>query len=746
MGKQHLENADMALSPSRVDGRVKVTGAAKYTAEVQLPELTYAVLVESTVGQGIITKLDTKKAEWAPGVIAVISHLNTPGVPEYKFANQDTIQKQLRVFDSANVYYNGQPIAVVVADTFERATYAASLVKVSYSKETPEVNLEKNLSRGIVPKKAKADPKAFTADFVRGKANAYKDAPVQMSEEYIQPSEVHHPMELHSIVAHWEGNDKLTLVDKTQGSQQTASSIAKSFQLQPENVKVLATYVGGAFGSALRVWPHEIVAILAAKKVQKPVKLVLHRNQMSYMVGYRPYTLQKVSLGASAEGKLIGISHESYGKTSMYEEFTENVLQMTRMMYDVPNIDTKYRIVPLNVSTPAPMRGPGEATGSFALECALDELSYKLNMDPIDLRLVNYAEQDPDKKLPWSSNYLKECYKLGAAKIGWNKRKAKAGSVQEGEWKVGYGMATGTFGAFRSAASVKATFKSDGSLLLQSAIADIGPGTATTMTILASENTGIPVEKITFQLGISTFPKAPMQGGSNTVATVGSAVVAVCNNLKVELAKRAGQQKPEWNNAIPRNTKLVGTQLINNDDKSSKVELASLFKGNNSSADLVVMGDAAQGDEKNKYSFYSFSAHFIEAHVHELTGVVKIVNAVSVVDCGTVVSPKTARSQLMGGIVGGIGMALMEEAFLDDRNGRTVNASFGDYHVPVNADIPQMDMLFVNEKDPYLNPMGSKGLGEIVIIGVAPAVVNAVYNATGIRVRHLPITPDKLLV
>ncbi len=744
MGKKHLENADMAKAISRVDGRAKVTGAAKYAAEVQLQDLTYAVLVGSTIAQGIITKIDTQKAEWAPGVIAVISHLNTPGVPEYKLQNQDVIQKQLRVFDDANIYYNGQPVAVVIADTLERAQYGASLVSVTYKKEQHVSNLEDNLSRAVVPKKAKADPRGFTSDFVRGKAGAYLDAEVQVVEEYIQPSEVHHPMELHSIIASWEGNDKLTLVDKTQGSQQTQASIAKSFQLKPENVKVVATYVGGAFGSALRVWPHEIVAILAAKKVQKPVKLVLSRGQMSYMVGYRPYTLQKVSLGASKDGKLVGISHESYGKTSMYEEFTENVLQMTRMMYDVPNIDTKYRIVPLNVSTPAPMRGPGEATGSFALECAMDELSYKLNMDPIALRLVNYAGQDPDKLLPWSSNYLKDCYRLGAEKIGWNNRKAEAGTVQEGEWKVGYGVATGTFGAFRSAATIKATYKADGTLLLQSAIADIGPGTGTAMTSIAAENLGIDPSLITFQLGNSSFPKAPMQGGSNSVATVGSAVVAACTNLKVELAKRAAKQKQEWNNAVPANIQLKGNELVNSDDTASKVKLVSLFT-EGGLTELVIEGSAAQGDERNKYSFYSYSVHFIEAHVHELTGVVRIKNAVSVVDCGTIVSPKTARSQLMGGIVGGIGMALMEEAVIDDRTGRTINASFGDYHVPVNADIPQMEMLFVNEKDPYLNPMGSKGLGEVVIIGVAPAVANAVYNATGKRIRHLPITPDKLI-
>lgn len=744
MAKKYLENADMATAISRVDGRAKVMGAAKYSAEVQLPELTYGVLVESTIGQGIITKLDTKKAEWAPGVIAVVSYLNTPGVPEYKLENQDVIQPQLRVFDDANIYFNGQPIAVVIADTFERAQYAASLVRVTYAKEKHLSNLEENLSRAVVPKSALKNPKAFTSDFVRGKANAYLDAEVQLTEDYIQPSEVHHPMELHSIIAKWDGPDKLTLVDKTQGSQQTAARIAKSFALPVENVKVLATYVGGAFGSALRVWPHEIVAILAAKKVQRPVKLVLHRNQMSYMVGYRPHTLQKVSLGASRDGKLVGITHESYGKTSMYEEFTENVLQMTRMMYNVPNIDTKYRIVPLNVSTPAPMRGPGEATGSFALECAMDELSYKLNMDPIALRLANYAEVDPDTKLPWSSNFLKDGYKLGAEKIGWDKRKAEPGTVQEGEWKVGYGMATGTFGAFRSAATVKATLKPDGSLLLQSAVADIGPGTATAMTKIAADSLGLPVDKIAFQLGNSSFPKAPMQGGSNTLATVGSATVAVCENLKVDLAKRAAKQKPGWINAVPAKVIFKGNDLVNTDDTSSKIDFAALLQQDGLS-ELVIEGSAAQGDEKTKYAFYSYSVHFIEAHVHELTGVVRIKNAVSVVDCGTVVSPKTARSQLMGGIVGGIGMALMEEAVIDDRTGRTVNASFGDYHVPVNADIPQMQMLFVNEADPYLNPMGSKGLGEVVIIGVAPAVVNAIYNATGKRIRTLPVTPDKLI-
>jgi len=743
MGRKHLENAEMAEAMSRVDGRVKVTGAAKYTAEVQLENIVYGVLVESTIAQGIITQLDTKKAFWAPGVIAVISHLNTPGVPEYKLENQDIIQKQLRVFDNSRIYYNGQPIAVVLADTLERAQYGASLVKVTYAIEKHHSKLEDNLSKGIVPKLLPKD-QGLTQDYTRGKTKAYLDAAVQVTATYVLPSELHHPMELHSIIANWEGKDKLTVVDKTQGSQQTQASIAKSFQLPLENVKVLSTYVGGAFGSGLRVWPHEIVAILAAKKLQKPVKLVLTREQMSYMVGYRPHTLQKVSIGASKEGKIIGISHESYGQTSKYEELTERVLQMTRMMYNVSNIDTKYRIVPLNVSTPAPMRGPGEATGSFALECALDELSYKLDIDPVELRLINYAAVDPDKNLPWSSNYLKKCYKLGVEKIGWKNRKAIPGSLQQGEWKVGYGVATGTFGAFAREATVKATYKQDGTLLLKSAIADIGPGTGTAMTSIAAENLGIDPEKITFQLGNSSFPKAPMQGGSNSVSTVGSAVVTVCNNIKITLAKLAEKQHEEWHNAIADDILFNGNDLVNSNDRASKVTLDSLFT-QNKITEIVVEGNAETVKEKNDYSFYSFAVHFIEAHVHELTGVVKIKNAVSVVDCGAVVSPKTARSQLMGGIVGGIGMALMEEVIIDDRTGRTVNANFADYHVPVQADIPQMEMLFINEKDPYLNPMGSKGLGEVVIIGVAPAVANAVYNATGKRIRNLPITPDKLI-
>ena len=743
MSKKHLDNNDMAKTMSRVDGQVKVTGAAKYTAEVQLDNLTYAVLVESTIAKGQITKLDTKKAENAPGVIAIISHLNTPGVPEYNLPNQTEVQKQLRVFDDASIYYNGQPIAVVIADTLERAQYGASLVRVTYKIEQQQTQLKENLSSGIIPKLLKKD-QGLTKDYIRGKAKAYREAAVQISEEYLLPSELHQPMEPHAIIANWDADNKLTVVDKTQGSKQTQASIAKSFQLPLENVKVLSTYVGGAFGSGLRVWPHEIIAILAAKKLNRPVKLVLTRGEMAFMVGYRPKTLQRVSLGASTDGRLLGISHESYGQTSMYEELTERVLQMTRMMYNVPNIDTKYRIVPLNVSTPAPMRGPGEATGSFALESALDELSYKLKIDPIELRLINYAEKDPDNNLPWSSNYLKDCYRLGKDKIGWSDRRSVAGSVTEGEWRVGYGVATGTFGAFARAATVKAIYRSDGTLLLQSAIADIGPGTGTAMTSIAAEQLGIDPRKIVFQLGNSSFPEAPMQGGSNSVSTVGSAVVAVCNSLKIKLAKLAAGHDPEWQNATTDYIQLRGDKLVSSNHTAADMTISELFTGN-SLTEVIVEGSAKENDKTDIYSFYSFAVHFIKVHVHELTGVVKIVNAVSVVDCGAVVSPKTARSQLMGGIVGGIGMALMEEVVLDERTGRTVNSSFGDYHVPVNADIPQMEMLFINEKDPYLNPMGSKGLGEVVIIGVAPAIANAVYNATGKRIRDLPITPDKLI-
>lgn len=508
---------------SRVDGRLKVTGSAKYSAEYKVDGVTYGVLVGSTITSGTIKSLDTKKAEQAPGVLSVITYLNCPNIPGYHVDNPPP-KGPLKIFVDNKVYFNGQPIALVVADTFERALYAASLVKADYNKEAHQTDLKSNIANGAAPHNAK--------DYVRGQEDAYKSAPIKVEQEYILPTEVHNPMELHAIIARWDADDKVTVWDKTQGVKSTQRSIATAFKLPPDNVQVNAPFVGGAFGSALRTWPHEIAAVVASKVVKRPVKLVLGRADMFTSVGYRPYTWQKIGLGATADGKLVGITHEAAGQTSVYEDFTEGAVNISQLMYACPNVNTRYKLVSLNVNTPTPMRGPGEATGAYALESAMDELSYTLNIDPIELRLRNHADTDPLSGKPYSSKFLKEAYQLGADKIGWNERGQKPGSVTKDGWLVGYGMGAGMFGAYRSTATVNAKMMADGSLILQTAVTDIGPGTGTAMATIASDVMGIPAEKITVKIGDSSLPPSPTQGGSQVTSTVGSAVYDACTELK----------------------------------------------------------------------------------------------------------------------------------------------------------------------------------------------------------------------
>jgi xanthine dehydrogenase YagR molybdenum-binding subunit len=697
----------------RVDGRLKVTGGAKYSGEYEVPGLTYGVLVPATITSGTVTTIDTKAALRAPGVLAVITPFNAIKVPGYQ-PEAPTRIKGLKLFNDTQVYFNGQPIALVIADTFERATHAAGLVKAIYQSQSHETNFHKNIDKGVSPQNNK--------DYVRGDVNAYKNAPVKIEQEYMLPSEMHNPMELHVTTAYWTGDDKVTLYTKSQGVISSQRAVANAFQLDPKNVQINSRFVGGAFGSSLRTWPHEIAAIQAAKMVKRPVKLTLTREQMFTLVGYRPLTIQKIGLGATADGKLVGISHESHSQTAVYEEFTERSVNVSRFLYDIPNVNTLYKVVPLNVGVPAPMRGPGEATGSFALESALDELSYAVNMDPIELRLKNYAETDLEKNLPWSSKYLKECYQKGAERIGWSNRAAKPGTNRDGEWLVGYGIGCGAFGAYRSRALAKIKLMPDGSVNIKSATSDIGPGTGTSMVLIAADILNIPAKKITFELGDSSFPVAPTQGGSATISSVGSAVHDACIALKQKLNALAGKLE----------------------DSNDDVDYAKILNQNNLPF-LEITQESNPNDESKKYSMYSFSAHFAQVYVHPLTGVVKIKKVVAVVDAGKIVNHKTASSQMIGGAVGGIGMAMTEEAVFDDRFGRYVNGNFADYHVPVNADIPQLEAIFIDRPDPIINPIGTKGIGEISLIGVAPAIANAVYNATGKRIRELPITPDKLI-
>ncbi|MCR8557456.1 xanthine dehydrogenase family protein molybdopterin-binding subunit [Mucilaginibacter sp. BJC16-A38] len=698
---------------SRIDGRLKVTGAARYSGEFTPAGMVYGVLVGSTITKGTIKSIDTKAAERAPGVLKVITHLNAPKIAGYQVepGKPEPAKGTYKLFYNNKVLFNGQPIAVVVADSFERALFAASLVKAQYNTDPHHTSMQDNTG---------AFAPGGDGTTKRGTVDAWKTAPFKLEQEYIIPSEVHSAMELHAIIAKWDAEDKLTVWTKTQGVQDTRDGIVSIFKLPKENVQVNSKFVGGAFGSALQVWPHEVAAILSAKVVKRPVKLLLGRADMFTSVGYRPYTWQKIGIGATADGKLVGITHEAVGQTSTYEDFNEEPIGVSRSTYACPNVNTIYKINPLDIGSPTWMRGPGEATGAFALESALDELSYALNIDPIKLRLINYAETDPESGKPFSSKYLNEAYKLGADGIGWDDRKQKPASVSKNGWMVGYGMGGGMFGAYRDKAAAKAIMMADGTLIIQTAVSDIGPGTGTAMVTIASDVMGIPADKIRFDMGDSSLPLAPSQGGSSTTATVGSAVYQACTDLKENFQK------------------LIGNGGTDKPDYAAVLKQHNLPK-------LEITVDSSGGPERDKYAMYSWSVHFVRVLVHPTTGVVKVDKVVCVADSGHIVSPKTARSQIVGGAIGGIGMALMEEVIIDDRYGKLVNNNFADYHVPVNADIPQIEALFVNKPDPYINPMGAKGMGEIALIGMAGAVANAVYNATGKRVRELPITPDKLV-
>lgn len=722
---------------NRVDGFAKVTGSATYSAEYKTSGVVYACLVGSTIAKGRIKTIDTKKAEWVLGVLAVITHLNVDKPAGYQKAkDKHNFGQPLQIFKDDSILYYDQPIALVIADTFERMQYAASLIKAEYFKEEHSTELKKAAEK---EKKVETDK---GNDYHRGEHDGYKNAEVILEAEYTIPTEVHNPMELANIIAKWEGN-KPILYTKSQGVEGTRRSVAGVFDVPAENVEVHAEYLGGAFGMGLHTWPYEIAALIGAKKLNRPVKLVLHREQMFTNVGFRPYTIQKMGLGATKEGKLTGLTHEAVAMTSSYEDFMEGTVNMSRFIYDCPNVSTRYRIVPLDTCTPIWMRGPGEATGSFALECAMDELAYKLNLDPIEFRKRNYAEKDQEQNKPWSSKYLLECYEAGMEKIGWKNRKNEPGAVKEGNWLVGYGMGTGTFGCYRSPTSVKAKFLANGDLVLQCSVNDMGPGTATMMTAIGAEVIGLPAENVIIEMGKSGLPKGPTQGGSATTSSVGSAVHDACNLLLNKIIE-LGSKSPALKGIAITDLTFENGTISSKKDKSKSVTLAALLSSNKLE-DFEVENLSKAAEEAKKYSIYSFSVHFVKVLVNPNLGKIRLAHVVSCADIGTVINQKTSAGQMFGGAVGGIGMGLMEALEIDHRFGRPINNNFADYHVPVNADIEKQEVFFVNKKDPISNPMGTKGLGETALVGMAPAIANAVFNATGKRVRDLPITLDKII-
>jgi xanthine dehydrogenase YagR molybdenum-binding subunit len=738
----------------RVDGRLKVTGAATYPIDVTIPGLAYATLVQSTVPSGRIRHIAVKAAEQVPGVLAIITHLNAPKLPRPPMTPIGAAP--LPPLQSDAVLHFGQHVAVVVAETMELAHAAAALIELTYERDTPVLSFD--------------DPRAsrvshpWIPDVVRGDVKRALDAAdVQVKATYTTAENTQNPIGLFATVAVWDG-DALTVHDTTQWPQGVRDALAAAFGIDPAAVRVLVPFVGGAFGAGLRVWPHTTLAALAARVTKRPVKLVLTRAQMFTSLGHRPNSIQQLSLGATRDGRLVAIDHVVTSSLDMADEMLNPITWGTPESYACPNVSARATQVRLNLPVPGWMRAPGEAEGSFALESAIDELSYALDIDPIQLRVKNHALVNPQTGLPWSTNALLDCYRQGAERFGWSARNPKPGSMRKGHLLVGYGMARGALTAYQPACKAVASIRRDGTAIIRSGATDIGTGTYTVMTMLAADCLGVPVERVQFGLGDSAMPNAPQQGGSGLTGALGNAVQAACVSVVRAFVNRVrgDEASPLKGCQLEGITVRDGGIQITDDPARFEtyveilarhgldeitLEVESAAPGQTSSTTMTATGGRfvpftapSTGDRAHAGAF---AAHFVEVHVDPDLGTVRVARVVSAVDGGRILNPKTARSQILGGIAGGIGMALLEET-VSDHTGRLVNTSLADYVVAVNADVREVDVLFVGQPD-SMSPLGTKGVGELALTGMAAAIANAVYHATGKRVRSLPISIEKVL-
>ena len=708
---------------SRVDGRAKVTGQARYAAEYNVPNLAYGHVVGSAIARGAVTSIHTAAALALPGVLHVFTHENVKGLPWFDRSYRDEVAPSgspFRPLYDERIHFSGQPIALVVAETFEVARHAAALIRVDYAHKMPQTDFETQWHSAYTPEFRTPLPKA------RGDAaRAFAAAAVHVDAQYRVPVEHHNPMELFGATIVRDEDGRLTVYDKTQGVLNVHGYLCRVFGFAEDELRVVSPFVGGAFGSGLRPQYHVFLAVLAARELKRSVRVSLTRQQM-FTLGHRPMTWQRVKLGAAADGTLQALTHEAIAETSRFEDFNEAVVNWSGMLYRCEAAAFDHKLVQLDVNTPVDMRAPGATWGVYALESAMDELAAKLRMDPLELRLKNYAERDGNEDKPFSSKALRECYRQGAERFGWGRRNPEPRSMREGTAMVGWGMATGTWEAMQEQATARAVLTADGRLTVSSATGDIGTGTYTVMTQIAADALGVPIEHVTFELGDSRLPAAPVEGGSWTAASVGSAVKAACDKIRervLDLGRRIDGPSAEAGAAqsVIDVLRRAGVQTI---DETATV---------------------GPSKKREDYALYSHSAVFAEVKVDEDLGTVKVTRVVSAVAGGRILNPKTARSQILGSIVWGIGMALQEESVMDHARGRFMTHNLADYHFPVHADVHDIDVIFVEEHDDVVNPLGAKGLGEIGIVGVGAAIANAVYHATGKRVRDLPITLDKLL-
>ncbi len=696
---------------NRIDGLLKVTGAAQYSTDFPVKNLAYAVIFKSEIASGRITEIDTAEAEKAPGVLSVITHKNAPKLNERGGLRGGAF------LQSPNIDFYGQSIGVIIAETFEQARAASNLIKVSYEKAEGKVDFAK-LAGTAIPSKNPG-----SADAIRGNVDsAFNLAEHKVEATYDTPVEHHQPMEPHATIAVWEG-ENLTLYNASQMVNAAQTSAAATLGLKPEQVRIISPHIGGGFGSKGGLWSNLVLTAVAAKIVKRPVKLALTRQQMFNSVGLRQRNRQKLRLAATKDGKLTALAHETVTHTAIRDEYIEACGDCSKVMYDTPNSLITYRHVPMNVIIPTFTRGPGKATGSFALESAIDELAYQLKIDPIEFRLKNEPAKDPSNGKPWSSRKVAECLREGAKIFGWDKRKMEPGQNRQGNYLVGYGVGCGTYPARQrdTSAIVKLNRRGDDvNASIELAASDLGTGTHTILAQTAAEALGLPINKVGVKIGDSSLPPAAGSVGSVGAASFANAVNDGCEKITDELIAKSGKQ------FFVRPT---AAQMMISENLT----------------EFQTRVDAKPPANAGDYSVHSFNANFAEVWVNDATGMIKIPRFVAVTAAGRILNPKTSRSQIIGGVIWGIGMALTEESIIDPRHGKFITRSFADYHIPANLDIGEIETIFINEDDKIVNKMGVKGIGEVGIVGVAGAVANAVFNATGKRVRDLPITPDKLL-
>ena len=728
---------------SRIDGRLKVTGGARYTADIPVEAIVHGAIVYSTIANGRTVSIDTAAAENAPGVLDVLTHKNMPRMNQQSWSHLRPQGQTYLPLQDDRIHYAGQPLALVIAATLDQANYAGTLIKVAYEARPPVVFDLRTAKEDAVEPPQRMWPLSSS---VGDADKAIAGAAVKIQQTYTMSDRHHNPMEPHVTLAVWDGTGSLTLYDSTQMVVGTRKLVSLVLGIPEEKINVVCEFLGGGFGGKSWSWPHTLLAALAAKVVNRPVRLQLSRAQMYSMVGHQAGTVQTIALGADGDGTLSGIRHDSINPTSVFDDYVEYAAMASRHLWRASGgIATSHRVVHVNRNSPVVLRAPMEAQGHFALECAMDELAYATGVDPVALRLRNDTDIDPYSGRPFSTRALRECLTKGAARFGWDRRSPEPRSMRDGRYLIGQGMAAAIYTHWRWPGKARVTINGGGSVLVEAAAHDIGTGTYTVMAQVAADVLGLAPDKVTVRLGDTRLPESHPAIGSATVSNATAAVM---------LAARAAREKAIALTLTGRAAPFAGAapaDVIVADGRlalvktNSNVTYAELLARNGLSS-LVGEGDYAPVEEANgPKAIFSFSAVFAEVRVDAELGLVRLNRFVGAYDAGRIINPKTARSQAIGGIIWGVGQALLEQSETDPASGQFINRNYSGYLVPTNADIPELDVLFVGGFDEEASPLGTKGLGELTAVSVAPAIANAVYHATGKRIRDLPVTVEKLL-